>query len=290
MNALIYTKPTLIALKSHSEYSEKWVQERITEDPGILGLGDLELRDVERPQPKAGRLDLLLRDPDSGKRYEVELMLGAVDESHIIRTLEYWDIERKRYPQFDHCAVIIAEDITSRFLNVIGLFNSAIPIIALQMTAYQVDKNLILTFARVLDEIVLGAEEEDGQDPATDRAYWEQKASSASLALVDKCLGLLKELDPGLEVTYKKHYMGLTKNDQPNNFVIFKAKKKFVRVETRISSHEPWKERLEDAGISVMSVSKKSGRLVMNLYKEHLKSHVDLLRELFTASHAEQQG
>ena len=30
---------------------------------------------------------------------------------------EYWDIERRRYPQYDHCAVLIAEDITSRFLN-----------------------------------------------------------------------------------------------------------------------------------------------------------------------------
>ena len=48
--------------------------------------------------------------------------LGKTDESHIIRTIEYWDIERKRYPQYDHTAVIVAEEITSRFLNVIGLF------------------------------------------------------------------------------------------------------------------------------------------------------------------------
>ena len=69
---------------------------------------------------KAGRLDLLLEDPDpeAATRYEVEIQLGATDESHIIRTVEYWDIERKRYPQYEHCAVIIAEEVTSRFLNV----------------------------------------------------------------------------------------------------------------------------------------------------------------------------
>jgi len=44
--------------------------------------------------------------------YEIEIQLGSTDESHIIRTIEYWDIERKRYPQYDHTAVIIAEDIT----------------------------------------------------------------------------------------------------------------------------------------------------------------------------------
>jgi hypothetical protein len=45
---------------------------------------------------KAGRFDPLLEDPDpeAATRYEVEIQLGATDESHIIRTLEYWDIER----------------------------------------------------------------------------------------------------------------------------------------------------------------------------------------------------
>jgi hypothetical protein len=33
-------------------------------------------------------------------------MLGATDESHIIRCIEYWDIERRRYPAYEHCAVL----------------------------------------------------------------------------------------------------------------------------------------------------------------------------------------
>src|ERR1700733_5905259 len=93
--------------------TEKMVQKQIEDDPSILGLGELELIDKERMQPRAGRLDLLLRDPETLKRYEVELQLGATDESHIIRTIEYWDVERKRYPQYKHTAVIVAEDVTS---------------------------------------------------------------------------------------------------------------------------------------------------------------------------------
>ena len=103
-----YVKSERIWLKRHSELKEKWVQERIADDPSILGLGELVLKDKERLQPKAGRLDLLLQDLDGTRRYEVEIQLGRTDESHIIRTLEYWDIERKRYPQYDHCAVIVA--------------------------------------------------------------------------------------------------------------------------------------------------------------------------------------
>src|SRR5437764_6033615 len=159
---------------SSANVTEKMVQDQIAADPSILGLGDLELRDKERIQRHAGRLDLLLQDPETLKRYEVEIQLGATDESHIIRTIEYWDIERKRYPQYEHAAVIVAEDITSRFLNVIQLFNGAIPLVALKMTAYKVGEQFALTFVKVLDEMVFGLVEEDEHSPEpTDRAYWE---------------------------------------------------------------------------------------------------------------------
>src|SRR3954449_11251193 len=94
-----YTPHERFSLKSHPEYNERWLQELIASDPGILGLGDLVLREKERAQPRAGRLDLLLQDPETKRRYEVELQLGPTDEAHIIRAIEYWDIERKRYPQ-----------------------------------------------------------------------------------------------------------------------------------------------------------------------------------------------
>src|SRR6202035_3730526 len=130
-----YTPHVQLSRRNHSEFHEKWVQDLIANDPSVLGLGDLVMRDRERIQPRAGRLDLLLQDPDTKRRYEVELQLGATDEAHIIRSVEYWDIERKRYPQYDHCAVLIAEDVTSRFLNVVSLFNGTIPLIAIQMRA-----------------------------------------------------------------------------------------------------------------------------------------------------------
>jgi hypothetical protein len=69
-----------------------------------------------------------MSDPETGTRYEIEIMLGALNESHIIRAIEYWDIERQRYPTLEHRAVIVAEEITSRFFNVIRLLNRAVPI------------------------------------------------------------------------------------------------------------------------------------------------------------------
>jgi hypothetical protein len=132
--SLKFIKPEKSLLASHPEYREKWVQERIGEDPSILGLGDTVLKDKERNLPWGG-LDLLFQDAESSTRYEVGIMLGSTDESHIIRTLEYWDVERTQYPKYEHYAVIVAEDITSRFLNAIGLFNGFMPLIALQVSA-----------------------------------------------------------------------------------------------------------------------------------------------------------
>ena len=146
-----YIKGEKLSLKDHPELNEKWVQDRIFEDPSILGLGDLIVKDRERQQPKAGRLDLLLQDPDDPTRYEVEIQLGKTDASHIIRTIEYWDIEKKRFPQYEHKAVIVAEDITGRFSNVINLFNGNIPLIALQMNALKFKDFISLTFTTVID-------------------------------------------------------------------------------------------------------------------------------------------
>ena len=72
-----------ISLKGSSEMDEKYIQEYIANNPNVLGLGDLTLKDKERVQPRAGRLDLLFYDPDNNRRYEVELHLGKTDERHI---------------------------------------------------------------------------------------------------------------------------------------------------------------------------------------------------------------
>lgn len=57
-------QPEEISLLNNPDINEAVIQQKIAENPSILGLGDLVLRDKERPQPRAGRLDLLLQDTD----------------------------------------------------------------------------------------------------------------------------------------------------------------------------------------------------------------------------------
>jgi predicted transport protein len=277
-----YVQPEKLSLKNHPELNELWVQTRIAEDPSILGLGDLILKDRERPQPAAGRLDLLLQDAESYRRYEVEIQLGRTDESHIIRTIEYWDIERKRYPQYDHTAVIVAEDITSRFLNVISLFNGFIPLIAIQMNALRVGDHLTLVFTTVLDEMTLGLVDEDEEVQAeTDRAYWEERGTKKTVKMADQLLEIIRnQFDAQLHLKYNKYYIGLAENGQPNNFVIFRAQKNALRLEVRLPRSDALTERLEEAGLDVMDYDRRSGRYRVRLTKDDIHKHQELLTDL----------
>src|ERR1700724_2454797 len=67
-----YTRPERMSIRLHPELSEKWVQDLIASEPLVLGLGELVLIGKERTHPHAGRLDLLLQDPETKRRYEVE--------------------------------------------------------------------------------------------------------------------------------------------------------------------------------------------------------------------------
>lgn len=243
-----------VSMRRNEKLTEKWVQDQIANDPSILGLGDLLLKDKERIQPNAGRLDLLLQDPDSLKRYEVEIQLGATDESHIIRTIEYWDIERKRYPQYEHAAVIVAEEITSRFLNVIQLFNGSIPLIALKMTTYKIGEEYALTFVKVLDEMTYGLVDED--EPVaepTDRMFWESRGSKKTLMVTDQLLDIIKEVEPKAVLKYNKHYIGLEVNGAPFNFVSFTPRKAHIIMTVKLPKTNEYDELLKEAGFETLA-------------------------------------
>lgn len=277
-----YVKPERIFLKSHPEFNEKWVQDRIAEDPSILGLGDLVLRDRERVQPRAGRLDLLLQDPDTKRRYELELQLGATDEAHIIRTIEYWDIEKKRYPQYDHCAVLVAEDVTARFLNVVSLFNGTIPLIAIQMQALKVGDHVTLVFSTVMDELTRGLvdEDEDAEATPTDRAYWERRGSKETLAMADQLAEIVREFDATLELKYNKFYIGLARDGQPNNFATFRPRRNHLIFEAKLPQSDELDAKIDVAGLDTLEYNKRWGIYRIRLERGAVKKHAETLKEL----------
>ena len=203
---------------------EYWLQEQIAADPSILGLGSLELVRREKRQSSGGRLDLLLQNPEADAMYEVEVMLGGTDESHIIRTIEYWDLEKRRYPQRQHYAVLVAETVTRRFFNVIQLLSLSIPIVAIQANLIEANGKKVLHFTKVLDSYE-EPEDEILSSGEQNEIYSEEawlKKSPVTVACAKSFFKLAKPVLPELELKYFK--FGLSINMGKRCYFWFKHK------------------------------------------------------------------
>jgi hypothetical protein len=190
-------------------YDEYWLQKQIYENPACLGLGELEAIGKERLQSSGGRLDLLLKDPEDDSMYEVEVMLGETDETHIIRTIEYWDNEKRRWPQRQHFAVLVAEHINRRFFNVIHLLSHSIPIIAIQASLLQSNGVKSLFFTKVLDTF----EEVDDGTSLDNKPYkredWMIKAKW-TVETADALFAITQDVFTDPKLNFVKEYIAIS--------------------------------------------------------------------------------
>jgi hypothetical protein len=270
---------------------EKWLQDRIEEDPALLGLGNLQLIRRERQQSSGGRIDFLLYDLEDETRYEVEVMLGSLDESHIIRTIEYWDIERQRYPTYEHRAVIVAEEITARYFNVIRLLNRAVPLIAIQLTAIPLSKDeIILHGIKVLDIFEEADPEEETAGEQVDRKYWERRASTSALAALDAIIALVNTNIAPAHVTYNKNHIALGTSGR--NFCWLHPPKEashcHLRVKTDPDKREEQMQAFEDTSLYVRAFQR--AQITLKLSVKDIETHRALILELFRKCEAVSKG
>ncbi|MDP1547864.1 MAG: hypothetical protein Q8L87_17790 [Anaerolineales bacterium] len=261
------------------EKDERWLQGKIADDPSILGLGDLVVLQREKIQSSGGRIDFLMYEPEEQTRYEIEVMLGTLDESHIIRTIEYWDIERRRYPNFEHRAVIVAEDITNRFFNIISILNRSVPIIALQLNAFVLENKLVLNFVKILDL----AQEEDPSEEAseqTDRKYWENRANKQSLNVMDLIIAEMSQAGNKVRQTYNKSHIAF--GTIGRNFAWFhprKGARLHVHLLIGPDNRETIVTELQEIGIESSVRGKKSISLVLT--EDEFLQHKDKIVSVF---------
>ena len=230
---------------------ENIIQKYIFENPEVLGLGKLIPIEREVAQNNGGFLDILMRDEDNETRYEIEILLGKTDPSHIIRTIEYWDKEKKRNPKYNHIAVIVAEEITNRYFNVISLFNKCIPIIAIQMVAFKESNDkLNIQFNTILD-LANSDDDDDIEKVKTDRKYWERISNKASLELIDRIYNSLFENDDRIKMNYNKFYIGLLVDGVGKASLRFEPRKKWIYLKFSAKEDETIEKYFEENGIEI---------------------------------------
>ncbi len=175
--------------------------------------------------------------------------------------------------------MIVAEEITARFFNVISLFNGFIPIIAIQVAAIEVAPDEVtLVFTKVLDRMTLGTEEEDEGEP-TDRNYWEAKTAPQVLKLTDRIFELVKQVDPDVELKYNKYHIGIAVNGRATNFVSFHPRKARVNLNIALDRSEELIDEMEDLGMD--SLPYKWGKYRPSFNTDPTDEQRELLLRMF---------
>ena len=204
-----------------------------------------------------------------------------------MRTIEYWDKERRRFPQYEHRAVIVAENITGRFLNVISLFNGHIPLIAIQLTGVELNGAFTLVATRVLDVLQLGTEEEE-EGEVVSRDSWQQKSSAKVFSLLDKVADMIKQVAPGIEPKYNKQHIGLAEpGGSARNFVLFQPSKKHLRLKFRMAQDDALSSQLDDSELDYMGYNR--GRYQIRVFPSDLEDEetCNLIADLIARAHRE---
>ncbi|MBT3378417.1 MAG: hypothetical protein HN742_35200 [Lentisphaerae bacterium] len=264
---------------------EYWLQDLIYKNPAHLGLGDLVPVNKEKKQVSGGRLDILLRDPaDNNAMYEVEVMLGETDPSHIIRAIEYWDNEKRKYPQRQHYCVLVAESFDRRYFNVIQILSLNVPMIAIQTDLLKVKDDLVLNFSKVLD-IYVEPEDEEESAPVDEKS-WNTK-SSWSLKTAQKLFSILKADDPQTSINFTQSYISIVvenrnsymfdKRTKPNSMFWFNVKDE--------EKQEAIKKILDEKDVSYSFNKYKDFSLTIDT--DFMDTYKDMMVEIHAARYKE---
>jgi hypothetical protein len=260
---------------------EETVQQFIEQTPEVLNLGlKTRLIQKQRRHQGAGILDLLLESEDRQTRYVVELMLGELDEKHIVRAIEYWDYERRAYPDIAHVAVLVAEGL-GRFLNVIGLLSGAgrIPIIVIQMNSYRLenDDSIALTFSRVLEQRKGLVEDESEEDERSQVQPWKDRVPGPIIKSVQSIFEYLKA-GTKTELTLREvqQYIAVSPAGSRSTILVFYPQVRALQIGIRIDQRNDIDERIQAIG----SYNSRDSRYLLKIQPNDVESLAEVFKYL----------
>jgi hypothetical protein len=257
---------------------EYWLQDIIYENPKVLGLGNLVPVNKEKKQSSGGRLDILLKDPEQNSMYEVEVMLGETDPSHIIRAIEYWDNEKRKYPQRQHFCVLVAESFDRRYFNVIQLMSLNIPMIAVQADLLEVGGEKILNFTKIID-IYIEPEEDEEDAKVVNEATWINDAPWVN-ANAKELVEVLKTQVEKINLGYTQSYVSVS-IDGKNAYWLHKRMKPTSTLCFSVKDEEKAdsiKKYLDEKGFGFTFNRYKE--FMLNVDSKIIKSNVELIKRI----------
>ena len=150
------------------------------------------------------------------------------------------------------------------------------------MQVLNVGGHTTVVFTTVVDELTRGVvdEDEDAKAAPTDRAYWEDRASKATVALADDLLKGMQKFDPALTLKFNKFYIGLARDGQALNFVTFRPKRKQINLEIRLPRSEIVDAKIEAGDLETLEYNKRWGAYRIRLTDGEIAKNRPLIQEL----------
>jgi predicted transport protein len=138
----------------------------------------------------------------------------------------------------------------------------------------------------VLDEMPLGLVEEDEDvRELTDRDYWIKRGSLETVKMEDEMLALINSFAPGFELKYNKFYIGLAIDGHPNNFAIFRPRKKDLNIEIKLPQSDEVQFKIDEASLDDMGYDKKWGNYRIRISKAEIKQKAEVFTGLLNMAY-----
>ena len=94
----------------------------------------------------------------------------------------------------------------------------------------------------------------------------------------DQLLTLVQTFDSDLELKYNKFYIGLAKDGQPNNFVIFRPRKNSLNIDVKLKQSAEIDKQIDETGLDALEYDRKWGNYRFRLTKDDIKKQEEFLK------------
>ena len=224
----------VISIKDHNELDENWLKKQIIKNPKLLNMGSLEFEDAERISSFSGRTDILMSSSDYKNLYVIEVMVGELDESHLIRTILYWLSERNKITNRKIYPILIAESFNNRFFEAAYFLTNLIPFLFIQVSAFKIGSNenmeedIQLYFNHIPGKIkrsVFEGTHESRNKLLSNEEIWISKLDAEKKKFLSFLEDQIKELNSGFIPIFNKSDLSFEIEDVSGTFLTVELKK-----------------------------------------------------------------
>lgn len=227
-----------------------------------------------------------MESEDKNSVFVVELMLGPVDSSHIVRTIDYWLENRKNVRRNVECkAVLIGERIIdSRFGEVVKFLTNSMPLVVKEVAALQLGGTMTLHFTTIFRSADLEERVESAEATPVNAEFWAKK-DKQTLDVANAVVAILRDVDSSVSPNFTQGYINVRVGNRTQGFIGFRSIKGRVRISVKVEDASTWRKRLTSAGLQVIQTDKTDNKVRILVTQDDILKKRSTIKSLAKAGY-----